>query len=126
MPFNRAWAEKASLLVLSVAGTTFARNGKPNEHGKYDVGLAVGGLSAQATAMGLVIHQMAGFDGQKARDTYAIPEDYAPIAVMAIGYPGDPNDLDEGLKEKETEARVRKPLEEIVFTGSWGEARSWE
>jgi len=125
VPFNRGWAEKASLLVLCVAAKTFARNGKANAHGEYDLGLAVGGLSAQATAMGLAVHQMAGFDPEKARETYAIPEDFTPKAMMAIGYPGNPEELDEGLKEQETAPRDRKPLEEVVFRGSWGEAHSW-
>ena len=123
---NRAWAEKAPLLILSVAAKGFARNGKDNHWARHDVGLAVGGLSAQATQMGLVLHQMAGFDGEKARETYAIPENYEPVAVIAVGYPAEPADLDEDLAAREAHVRVRKPLEELVFSGTWARPLAWD
>jgi len=58
---NQAWAKQAPLLVLTVANMTFVQNGKPNPHAFHDIGLAVGNLVVQATALGLVLHQMAAF-----------------------------------------------------------------
>jgi nitroreductase len=116
---NRVWAKSAPLLALSVARTHFAANGEPNRHAMHDVGLAVGQLTTQATAMGLVLHQIAGFDAAAAREAHAIPEEFEPVAVLAIGYPGDPGELPEKLRKKDEAARERLPLEAIVFEASW-------
>jgi nitroreductase len=63
---------------------------------------------------------MAGFDTEKARQTFAIPADWEPVAAMAIGYPGNPELLPEKLRERELAPRARKPLGEFVMTGNWG------
>lgn len=111
-PKNQDWARSAPVLALSVASMRFKHNDKPNRHAFHDVGLAVSQLTLQATALGLAVHQMAGFDTGAARRTYAIPEGCDPVAAMAVGYPDE-----EPMKE-----RLRRPLDEIVFRGSWGRA----
>lgn len=116
---NRAWAVKAPLLMLSIARTTFTRNDKPNRHAYHDVGLALGNLVLQATALGLVVHQMAGFDVERARKELELPEAYDPVAMIALGHPGDPADLSDELRERELAPRTRKPLAELVFGGSF-------
>jgi nitroreductase len=107
VPANAAWAAKAPLLTLSVARTFFERNGKPNAYAHYDVGLAVGQMLIQATSMGLVVHQMAGYDKERARDLLKIPGGYEPVAMIAIGYQGDPNALPDDLKAREPFCRKR-------------------
>ena len=119
---GNAWAKEAPLLMLSVALTTFERNGKPNRHAQHDVGLAVENLVLQAAALGLVAHQMAGFDAQAARETLSLPENADPMAMIALGYPGDPAALPERLAERERGPRQRRPLEAIAFGARWGEA----
>jgi nitroreductase len=121
---NREWAKAAPLLALSVARTHFTVNGQVNRHAMHDVGLAVGQLTMQATAMGLVLHQIAGFDADLAREAHEIPEAFEPVAVLAIGYPGDPEELPEKLRKKDEAARQRLPLEEIVFEARWREPLS--
>jgi len=118
---NLEWAPQAPVLLLSVARSSFVRNERPNRHALHDVGLAVGQLLAQATSLGLVAHQMGGFDRQKARETLRIPQGFEPVAAIAIGYPGDPNQLDDALREPELGPRLRRPQSEFVFGGSWGE-----
>lgn len=124
VPFNQGWAKNAPVLMLSVAKLEFERNGKPNRHAYHDVGLAAAQLTLQATALGLFVHQMAGIDADAARETYGIPEGWDPVAAIALGYPGDLESLPEDLRSKETAERTRKPLEDFVFTGSWGESRA--
>jgi nitroreductase len=68
---------------------------------------------------------MAGFDAAKARQVFAIPQDWAPVAAMAIGYPGDPQSLPEKLREREVAPRIRKPLAEFVMSGGWGHTASF-
>jgi len=82
----------------------------------HDVGAATATLTLQATALGLHSHGMAGFDKDKARAAFNIPEDFEIGAVTALGYLGDAETLAEGLKAQETAARQRKPLAEVVFS----------
>lgn len=119
MPMNAAWAGNAAALFIGVASASFRRNGKSNKHAGYDLGQAVAMLTVQATSMDLFLHQMAGFDADKTRATYGIPEGYEPFVAVAIGYLGDPDTLPERLAERERAPRARMPLEDILFTGSW-------
>lgn len=122
---NRTWASKAPVLMLTVARTTFARNGKPNRHALHDVGLAVAGLTFQAADTGLAVHQMAGLDPARAVETYGIPEGHEVVTALAIGYPGDPDTLPEPLREREIEPRTRRLQGEFVFDGAWEKPAGW-
>src|SRR6478752_1428486 len=73
---NRKWAVRAPVLILSVASLNFEDDGKPNRHAFHDTGLAAENLVLQATASGLVAHQMAGFDVEKARGELKIPSGF--------------------------------------------------
>jgi len=106
--------------LLSVASTTFARTGTTNRHALHDVGLAAAQLTLQATALGLAVHQMAGFSTERARTLYAIPPEFEPVAAIAVGHPGDPDQLPDDLRAREVGVRSRRPLSDIVFTGAWG------
>lgn len=116
LEFNQTWAKQAPVLILSVAKKTFTQNGKPNDYSIHDTGAATAYLSLQATELGLHTHSMAGFDKEKARELFHIPDDYAIGAVTALGYLGDPDTLSEHLRQVELSPRTRKPLSEIVFT----------
>lgn len=118
---NQQWGKTAPVLMLSVAKLCFERNGKPNRHAFHDVGLAAENLVIQAMALGLFVHQMAGFHVEKARELFRIPEGYEPVAAIAVGYAGDPETLPEPLRERELAPSTRKPLEQFVFTGHWGQ-----
>ena len=118
--FNIGWAKHAPVLALSVAHLKSNRDGKPNRVAVHDVGSASAQLTFEANARGLLVHQMAGFDAEKARQTFAIPADWEPVAALAIGYPGNPESLPDKLRERELAPRTRKPAGEFVMTGSWG------
>ena len=122
---NILWAQKAPVLMISVAKLHFTATGKPNRHAFHDVGLASENLVIQATSMGLFVHMMAGFYPDKVRELFKVPEGYEPVAAIALGYPGDPQILPERLRERELVPRSRKPLQEFVFTGQWGTASPW-
>ena len=120
---NQTWAQGAPVLMLSVAKTYFGDDpSKANRHAFHDVGLATSQLALQALDHGLYVHQMAGFERDTARETFGIPQGYEPVTAMALGYPGDPDDLPDGLAERERKPRSRMALEEFVFDGRWGEA----
>ena len=118
--FNASWARHAPALALSVAHLKTQREGKTNRVALHDVGSATAQLTFEANTRGLQVHQMAGFDAEKARQTFAIPADWEPVAAMAIGYPGNADTLSEKLRERELAPRTRKALGEFVMTGGWG------
>lgn len=118
---NQEWAKNAPVLMLSVAKLYFELNGAENRHAFHDVGAAAANLATQATALGLEIHQMAGFDVPKAKELYGIVDGYEPVAAIALGYIGDPQILSERLQQREAAPRTRKPLQEFVFTGRWSQ-----
>lgn len=120
MTTNRAWAQKAPVLILAVAHTLWTKEGTPNRVGIYDLGLATMNLVTQATALGLVTHQMGGFDVEAARGRFRVPAGWEPICVIALGHAGKLEDLPEALRDRELAERQRKPLEEFVFSGTWG------
>jgi nitroreductase len=117
--FNAGWAKEAPVLVLAVAGLKLL-DGNPNRNAFYDTGAASVLLSVEATARGLAVHQMAGYDSAKAKTVFDIPADWEPIAAIAIGYPGHPDSLPQGLRDREVAPRTRKPLSEFVMSGRWG------
>lgn len=111
VPGNQAWAKSAPVLMLSVASSAFSRNDKPNRHAFHDVGLAVSQLILQASVHGLQAHQMAGFDRDRARETYRIPDGFEPVAAIAIG-----------VSEEAPASRSRKAQDEIAFATEWGKS----
>lgn len=118
---NRIWAQNAPLLILSIAKTTFSHNGKPNQYAFHDTGMAVANLLIQATDMGLYVHQMGGYDKEMARKNLNIPEEYAPVAMIAVGYLGNTDNLSEDLQKREQSKRERMPLDKIVFENRWAD-----
>ena len=117
---NQRWAFRAPVLVLSVASLYFAANGKMNRHAFHDTGMATQNLVLQAAVHGLMARQMAGFDVEKACAALGIPSGCEPVAMIAIGYPGDPTILPEPLRERELQPRSRRPIDEWTFSGQWG------
>ena len=119
---NQAWAAAAPVLGIACAATSFARNGKPNRHAAHDLGQALAQLTTEATSRGLAVHQMAGFDVEKARSEHAIPPGWEPVAAIAIGHPADPEALPDDARARENAARKRKSVRDFVFSGTWGVA----
>jgi nitroreductase len=117
---NAKWVFRAPVLMLSVASLLFEDDGKPNRHALHDTGMAVENFVLQATALGLQAHQMAGYDAEKARRECQIPTGFESVAMIAVGYPGDPAMLPDYLRERELKPRERQPIEEFVFSASWG------
>ena len=110
---NQVWAEHAGALVANIASVVDAE-GKPQSHAIYDLGQAVAHFSVQATAQGLMVHQMSGFDAQTLGRELGLDSTQRVVTIMAVGSLGDPADLPEKFQEREARPRVRKPLSEIV------------
>lgn len=119
---GNSWAKQAPLLILSVASTHFSENGKENRHAFHDVGLATENLLLQSVDLGLIAHPMAGFDLQKAVKFFSIPEKHIPVAMIAVGYPGNLDSVPIELRARELAPRNRKGPGEFVYNGAWGKS----
>lgn len=118
---NQAWVKDAPVLILACADSLFNHNQSPNRWAQYDTGAAVENLCLQATSMGLVTHQMGGFNGDKTREVFAIPTQYTPMAMLAVGYMDDASNLPDELKARELAERKRRALGELFFKGVWNQ-----
>lgn len=118
--WNQNWVKNAPVLVVVTANSLFRKNGEPNRWGQYDSGAAAENLCLQAAASGLMAHQMGGFDEAKVRDTFKVPKEFAIMAMIAVGYQGEPEILSDELKQLELAERVRTPLGVHFFENDWG------
>jgi nitroreductase len=116
---NRRWACDAPLMIAALADSRYRSRDEHNRWAGYDTGAASMSLVLQAVALGLIAHQMGGFDGDRLAASFGVPGRFTPMAMIAVGYPGDPDRLPEDLQEREMAERNRRPLSEIAFTGRW-------
>jgi nitroreductase len=119
VPFNQGWAVAAPVLIMACYRANNAK-GEPNPWAQHDTGQACAAMAIQAAALGLQLHQMAGFDTAAARDKLGLPAGVEPIAAMALGRPGPASALNEQLAARETAPRQRKPMNDFVFSGRHG------
>ncbi len=123
-PGNRNWAGAAPVLAAVCsdgAQETPQTNsdGTTRELGAFCAGIMLGNLLAQATGSGLIMHPMAGFDEPAVRSAFEAPDNVRVHVVMAIGFQGDPMQLPEDLRAKETAPQVRLPAEILVAEDRW-------
>ncbi len=99
--FNKSWAKNSGAFLIVLSKNNFSHNNKENLTAKFDTGAAWQNIALQARALGLVAHGMSGFNYEAIREKFSISDDYTLIAIIALGFPGDINDLETDLKEKE-------------------------
>ncbi len=109
------YAKRAPILICAITKRTYSDNGNPNRLYFHDLGAANENMFLEAFNQGLIMHEMGGFDVQKAREVFNVPPDYEIGIMIAIGYQDTYHVLPERLKEKAFTPRPRKPLSEIVF-----------
>ncbi|PKO50115.1 MAG: nitroreductase [Betaproteobacteria bacterium HGW-Betaproteobacteria-20] len=121
VPGNQDWVKDAPLLMLVCADSLFNHNQTPNRWAQYDTGAAAENLCLQASSMGLMAHQMGGFNADKTRENFAIPAQFTPMAMLCVGYAADITTLEGDILNRETATRSRRPLSELFFAESWGQ-----
>jgi nitroreductase len=109
------YARRAPILICAITKKTYSENGNPNRLHFHDLGAANENMFLEAFNQGLIMHEMGGFDVQKAREIFNVPEDYEIGIMIAIGYQDTYHVLPERLRHKAFTPRARKPLSEIVF-----------
>lgn len=116
LEFNQNWAKNASVLVINIYKKTSSYNPNPNVTAMYDLGQAVSAYTLEAINQGLVAHQMSGFDTNKITEVFDLGEDFESVSVTAIGYLEKPDELPAELFKVELQNRMRKTVEQFVFT----------
>ena len=114
MEGNFKWAKYAPVLILILSKKTFDYNGKDNRYHSFDAGTSWGFLSLEATRRGYYTHAMAGYKRKLAKEILNISDDLEPIAMVALGRPGDMSDLDEKLRNDE-KPNSRKPISSFIL-----------
>jgi nitroreductase len=112
---NQVWAKDAYALIVSMARTTFIRNGKLNRYAFHDTGMAVTNLLLQALALDVYVHQMGGFSVEKVKEYFKLDANIEPVAIMAAGYLGDGYSLPPELLKRDEARRPRKSVNEYAF-----------
>lgn len=121
-PSNQTWVKDAPLLLLVCADSLFNHNQQPNRWAQYDTGAAAENLCLQATSLGLMAHQMGGFNADLAREKFNIPSQFSPMAMVSIGYAADIANIEGEVLTREIAPRTRRPLIDLFFSASWGGA----
>ena len=98
--------------------TVTERDRSPGRTHAFDTGAAWQNLALQGASQGLVVHGMAGFDYDRAREVARVPAEYDVQAMVAVGMPGDPDALPERLRKRETPS-ARRPVREFAFEGAF-------
>jgi len=118
---NQTWARNAPVLALGLFKRHLTHNDQPNRAAVHDLGAASASLTMEATARGLYVHQMIGIEPEKARETFAVPDEYEVRTALAIGYRASTDNLPDNLRERDRKPRSRLRLNELLFGGQFGE-----
>ncbi|MBM2815159.1 MAG: putative nitroreductase family protein [Ignavibacteria bacterium] len=118
--WNQVWALNATLLICGFANKYYRRTGEINDKSEFDLGAACENLYLQAFSLGLIAHPMGGFDPGKVSDSFLVRNNFKPVVMIAVGWPGAPVMLPEKLYKTEVGERRRMPLSENFFLGEWG------
>jgi nitroreductase len=116
--FNQSWTKHAAVLMVVLSRKTFEWNDELAPTHSFDAGAAWQNLALQASRMGLVSHGMQGFDYDKARADLNVPDEYQVEAMIAVGRPGQIEDLPSDLRDKE-QPSDRKPVAEFAIEGGF-------
>ena len=116
---NQPWAQHAPVLALGLITPRFEKNGEINKAAMHDLGAASACLTVEATARGLVVHQMIGIKVDTVQQTFNLPDSIEPVTALAIGYAGDGSQLEEDYATRDARQRERKPLSEIILQGGF-------
>lgn len=113
---NPDWAKEAQLFIISVMKKHYDYKNRPNAKALHDIGAANLSIAIQASEMGLQVHQMAGFDKEKAAVYLNLDTDnFEPVTIFAVGFPDEERELTEELIQRKQQSQNRKKIDDFVF-----------
>lgn len=114
------YAKRAPILICAITKKYYSDNGIYNKLHFHDLGAANENMFLESFNQGLIMHEMGGFDRDKARRVFNVPDQYEIGIMVAIGYQDSHDILPERYKEKAFSPRERKSLSEIAFLEELG------
>src|ERR687893_1952605 len=114
------YAKRAPILICAITRKIYSDNGVSNRLYFHDLGAANENMFLESFNQGLIMHEMGGFDRDKARRVFNVPDEYEIGIMVAIGYQDSHDILPERYKEKAFSPRERKSLSEIAFLEELG------
>jgi len=111
---NQPWAKNAAVLIAAIGIKETADAQQKFFYYMHDVGMATSFMLLQASSMDINGHVMAGFSKPQMAETLGLPANEEPVSVIALGYLGAAEDLEEPYKSRELAPRTRKTLEEFT------------
>lgn len=115
--WNQSWAKTADLLIITFARTLTDDKKHPITSAMYDLGLAMGNMTAQASESGIYLHHCGGIEIAKIKQHFQVPEHYMPVTMIAAGYPGNPESIPADIAQNEYNEQIRNEQDEFVFNG---------
>lgn len=117
---GNAWAKKAPLIIAVYATKKDDCIVKEREYYLFDTGMAVMNMLLKAEELGLVMHPVAGFSQQKAKEILSIPNDATLITLIIAGKKTNTinDELEDWQKESERNASERNAVDTFVFHNS--------
>lgn len=110
------WAAKAPILV-AVCGRRrddYVRKDDSIEYYQFDIGMATMSLLLAAVEEGLMAHPMAGYKAPEVKKALDIPGDCDVLCLVALGYEGSIDLLDNETRAKDESPRTRKEVGEMI------------
>lgn len=114
------YAKRAPILICAITKIYYSDNGIYNKLHFHDLGAANENMFLESFNQGLIMHEMGGFDRDKAKRVFNVPDEYEIGIMIAIGYQDSHDILPKRYKEKAFSPRERKSLSEIVFLEELG------
>jgi nitroreductase len=110
------WAPSASVLVANLShryvdGTDW----EYSEFALYDLGQAVAHMTIQAQALGLFARQFRAFDRDALAKEFGVPDHWEVTTMSAFGRVPDADAS--SARRPLDPARMRRPIEELLWTG---------
>lgn len=113
-PSIRRWAPAASALLFTLHQAASGPEDDAlgySDYAMYDLGQAVAHLTVQAAALGLAVHQFAGFSHDGVAEAAAVPRHWRVTTGLAVGL---------GVVS-ELAPRTRRSLEDLAYGARFGE-----
>lgn len=111
---NQAWIKNAGALIVVISRKNWEEDNTFNPTHSLDAGAAWENFALQGSLKKIVVHGLAGFDYDKAKEMLKLDDNYKVEMMIAVGKPGKIEDLPEKYRAREI-PKGRKELSEFVF-----------
>lgn len=117
--FNQSWMGKEYAVIIACGNPE--QSGYRNEQRYYlvDVAIAMEHLILAATALGLGTCWIGGFEEDKIKKLFHIPENYRVVAMTTLGYPAERDGIVGKITRSIVKSANRKPLSESYSMNQW-------